>query len=258
MFYRRSGAPEEDELVLCTVSKIQHHSVFVNLDEYDQQALLHISEISPGRIRNIYDYVQEGKKIVCKVLRVDPERGHIDVSLRRVNEGQRRKKMDEIKREQKAEKIVELVANELKQDFKKTYDVITDKLFEKYSYLYVAFDDVIAGTLDLNKVLPANIANELTEVIKQKIKPVETVLTGNLHLNSYASDGIYVVKQALQNSLKIDSGISINYLGNGTYKLNVKSSDPKQADKFLEKASEAAISYVKAHDGEASFKRVSE
>lgn len=256
MFYRRQGFPEVDELVLCTVTKIQHHSVFVRLDEYDRTALMHISEISPGRIRNIYDYVQEGKKIVCKVLRIDTAQGHIDVSLRRVNEGQRRNKMDEIKREQKAEKIVELVAKDLKQDFKKFYDQVTDKLFENYDHLYVAFDDVVSGNLELSKFLPANLSKPLTEMVKQKIKPVESVLSGNLHLTSYDGEGVEVVKQALQNALKAGPDVDVSYLGSGTYKLNVKAADPKTADDLLEKASSAAVNYIEEHDGEAKFERV--
>ena len=64
MLYRRSGFPQEHEIVLCTVNKILTHSIFVGLDEYDKQGMLHISEVSPGRIRNLRDFVEEGKKIV--------------------------------------------------------------------------------------------------------------------------------------------------------------------------------------------------
>ena len=92
MYYRKEGMPEESELVMSTVTKIQYNAIFVNLDEYDKTGMIHISEISPGRIRNIRDFVREGKKIVCVVLRVNQERGYIDLSLRRVGEGQRRKK----------------------------------------------------------------------------------------------------------------------------------------------------------------------
>ena len=89
---KKKGFPEEDDIVLCTVKKILYHSVFVTLDEYDNlEGMIHISEIAPGRIRNIRDYVREGKKLVCKVLRVRKEKGHFDLSLRRVNEGQRRR-----------------------------------------------------------------------------------------------------------------------------------------------------------------------
>ena len=50
MLYRREGFPDEGEIVLCTVTKINPNSVFVNVDDYDKGGMVHISEISPGRI----------------------------------------------------------------------------------------------------------------------------------------------------------------------------------------------------------------
>src|SRR3989339_2016977 len=139
MLLKKEGFPEEDELVMCTVTKVQFHSVFVILDEYDKAGLIHISEVSPGRIRNIRDFVVEGRKVVCKVLRVNEEKGHIDLSLRRVTETQRRKKVDEIKQEQKAEKILEFVAKDLNVDTKKLFDDLSPNIFKKYASLYEFF-----------------------------------------------------------------------------------------------------------------------
>src|SRR3989338_3986262 len=113
MLLKRQGFPEEGEFVLATVTAVQHNSVFTTLDEYGKTGLIHISEVAPGRIRNIRDFVIEGKKVVCLVLRIDVEKGHIDLSLRRVNENQKREKLSQIKQEQKAEKIIEFVAKKL-------------------------------------------------------------------------------------------------------------------------------------------------
>ena len=95
---------EEGQIVLCEVQKILGTTVFCKI-EGDGEGTLTTSEISPGRIRNIRKYVTPGKKIVCNVLRINMERGHIDLSLRRVNDSQRRRKMDEIKQEQKKNQI---------------------------------------------------------------------------------------------------------------------------------------------------------
>jgi len=110
MFFKKKGLPEESELVICKVTKILPHSVFVNLEEYEKiEAMIHISEISPGRIRNLRDFVREGKVITCKVLRINKDRGHIDLSLRRVSLGQKKNKEEEYKQEQKAEKLIEVL-----------------------------------------------------------------------------------------------------------------------------------------------------
>src|SRR3989339_1609829 len=128
MLLTKSGFPEEDELVLCTVTKVFHHGVFVDADEYGRGGLIHISEVSPGRIRNIRDFVKEGKKIVCKVLRINEEKGYIDLSLRRVNESEKRRKIEYIKKEQNAEKIVEIAAGKIGIKTEQLYKEISEKI----------------------------------------------------------------------------------------------------------------------------------
>ena len=83
MFYKKSGMPEVGDIVMCTVKKVLFHSVFVELDEYhNKEGMMHISEIAPGRIRNIRDYVKEDKKIICKVLKIHTDKNHIELSLK--------------------------------------------------------------------------------------------------------------------------------------------------------------------------------
>ena len=115
MLYHRQGIPEENEIVLCKVSKIFPNSVFVDILEYGKSGLIHISEIAPGRIRNLREYVTPDRQIVCKVLRIDREKGHIDLSLRRVNSHEQSEKLEEIKQELKAEQLVKNLSAKLKR-----------------------------------------------------------------------------------------------------------------------------------------------
>jgi Translation initiation factor 2, alpha subunit (eIF-2alpha) len=38
MLLIRKGYPEENELVLCTITSVQFHSVFAKLDEFDNKS----------------------------------------------------------------------------------------------------------------------------------------------------------------------------------------------------------------------------
>src|SRR5438445_996635 len=92
----RSGYdwPDEGELVVCSVSNVKNFGAFVTLDEYEsKEGFIHIAEVSSGWIKYIRDYVRKGQKVVCKVLKVDKDKGHIDLSLKAVNEHQRREKI---------------------------------------------------------------------------------------------------------------------------------------------------------------------
>jgi translation initiation factor 2 subunit 1 len=253
MLYKRKGLPEDDELVMCTVTAVQHHSVFAKLDEYEKSGMIHISEVSPGRIRNIRDYVVEGKKVVCKVLKTDPVKGHIDLSLRRVNEAQKKKKLSEIKQEQKAEKIIESIAKKINKDEKDVYNKIAEKVLEKYVYIHECFNEIVKDEVTLEELgIEKKLAQTLTEAVKERIKPEEVEIKGELTLISYAPNGIDIIKEALSKAKNVE----IKYLGAGKFSMNVKSDDYKKAEKILEKNSEAIIDFMEKNKGEASFERI--
>jgi translation initiation factor 2 subunit 1 len=253
MLLRKEGFPEEDEVVLCTVTAIHYHSVFVNLDEYGKSGMIHISEISPGRIRNIRDYVKEGKKVVCKVLRIHMDKGHIDLSLRRVNEGQRKEKISQIKQEQLAEKIVEQVAKQRGEKLEDLYGKVTAKAFEKYASLFDAFDDVSAGRATLEEIgLDPELSKQLTDLITQRIKPSEIEIGGDLVLQSYEPNGMEIIQEAVK---KAGKKAEIKYKGAGTYSVRVKSLEYKDAEKNLKSFIGTITDSMESHHSKAEFAR---
>lgn len=257
MLYKKQGFPEEDEFVLCTVTNVQHHSVFVRLDEYDKTGMIHISEVSPGRIRNIRDFVKEGKVIVCLVLSINSEKGHIDLSLRRVTDMQRKLKLNEIKQIQKAEKIVEFIAKRLDKDVAKLYFEIYSKASQKYPNLYEFFEEAAQNEKALSQFgFSGDVALALLETIKLRIKPAEVEISGKLSLTSYDSNGVDVVKNILINARNTDiDRITTTYAGGGRYNILVKASDYKTAEKIMAKATSTALEMIKKKEGFGEFVR---
>jgi len=258
MLQVKKGLPEEDELVLCKVTNIQYNSVFVKLQEYTNSGMIHISEISPGRIRNIRDYVKEGKVIVCKVLRINKERNQIDLSLRRVTEAQKKLKINEIKQAQISEKIIEFVANKLKMDVKKLYDEITSIAVKKHDNIYEFFEDIVISGLVLEKEgISKDVAKELEPVIKQRITIPEVNIEGKFILRSYESDGVEVIKEALlKGQDKNSDSVSIYYLGAGTYKFSIKAEEYKEAESILKNVTDSVSKHMEEHNSSCVFERV--
>ncbi len=253
MFLKKKGFPEEDEFVLCTVTNIFHHGVFVDVDEYAKSGMIHISEVSPGRIRNIRDFVKEGKKIVCKVLRINEEKGHIDLSLRRVNERQKKEKINEIKQEQKAEKIVEFTAKKINLDPQKFYYEISPNIFNKYDLLHLCFEDIVKGNITLEKLgVDKKIAEVLTESVKERMKLTEVFVGGELRLRTYAPDGVEIVKEALSKALDSDKVVLL-YEGAGKYKIKAKANEYKDAEGILEKTTGKVLDFIEKKGGEGEF-----
>lgn len=258
MLYKKHGEPEENEIVLCRVTKIYPNSVFVNLLEYNDSGIIHISEVSPGRIRNLRDYVSVGRQIVCKILRIDKAKGHIDLSLRRVNSNTRREKLDEIKQELKAESLVKNLAKKLKMPAEKLYNELTKHIFEEYSYLHTCFKEVVDSGLDLTKLkISKKIADELTEAIKEKFKPKKITIEGELVLQTYDSAGVDKIKKTLAAIEKVSPTISLFYLGAGRFKVTIEDFEYKPAEKNLKKV-QAIIDKFQDKLSKATFEREKE
>ncbi|MEK6948219.1 MAG: S1 RNA-binding domain-containing protein [Nanoarchaeota archaeon] len=235
MFYKKKGKPEIDEIVICTVKKVLYHSVFVNIDEYETaEGMIHISEIAPGRIRNIRDYVVEEKRVVCKVLNIT-EKGDLDLSLRRVSTTQMVNKINDFKKEEKAEKLLEQIGKEQSLTLKKVYEDVGTKAIERYGSLNNLFNAILEKGKDAVTELKGNekLSEQIYKVVKEKIKPIQITVSYILNIRSYAENGVETVRNILTDAEK--HGTEIMYLGAPKYKISTTSTDVKQADTLLKK-----------------------
>lgn len=263
MFYKKEGLPEENEILICTVKKILPHSIFAELDKYKNiEGMIHISEIAPGRIRNIRDYVKEGKKIVCKVLRVNKEKRHIDLSLRRVQTGQKRKILAEYKQELKAEKLLTNISKKLKISLEELYKKAGNKIIEKYDAITPCFQEIILDKNPLKDLkIPKKISDLITKIVKEKIKLPEAKIESILTLRDFSDKGIENIKKSIKKAetfakqKKYD--INIIYLGAPKYNLIVKSTDFKSAENITKELAEMITTQIKEQGGHAEWQKKS-
>ncbi|HJK54613.1 MAG TPA: translation initiation factor IF-2 subunit alpha [Methanocorpusculum sp.] len=248
--------PIEGELVVCSVVEVKDFAAFVALDEYEgRQGLIPIAEIARGWIKYIRDYIREGQKVVCKVLHVDESRGHIDLSLKDVNEHQRREKIQDWKNEQKAHKWIEFASKDSNVPVKD----IEEAMYKEYSSLYAAFEDIaIYGDTTLEKFsLPEVVRNALAKVASENVKVPRVTVSAILELTSNKPDGVNVIRRALRSAEpKVDGAeIELLYLGAPKYRVKVVAPDYKSAEKALEKAANAAIGVMERADGTGKLVR---
>lgn len=248
-----SSWPDEGELVVCTVTQVKDFVAFVHLDEYgEREGLIPISEIATGWIKYIRDHIREGQKVVCKVLHVDPQRGHIDLSLKDVNEHQHREKIREWKNESKARKWIGFAAEASGEK----PEIIEDAIYSHYGDLYSVFEDIVNGERSLDPLkLSPGVVSALQQVAKENVKVPRVTVGGNIILTSTKPDGVNIIRRALRSAEPKIPGvdIEISYLGAPTYRIKVTAHDYKTAEKAIEKAASAAIGVVERTDGEGKF-----
>ena len=250
--------PEKGELVVCTVTKAKGFGAFVKLEEYpDKRGFIHIKEVAPGWVKNIREYVREGQRIVCKVMDVDPSKGYVDLSLKRVNEHQRREKIQQWKNEQKANKLMEILCNE-EGIRKEECEKIKEQLYEKFESLYAAFEEVIKDEKALEKEgIKGDWIDAFIKIARENIPPPIVEIAGYVEMNCFKPDGIKYIKEALKMMEGKFDGVEIKvrYVSAPLYRIEVVAPDYKTAEKAMKEAVKKGIDYIKKYGGTATFKR---
>ena len=201
---------EEEQIILCTVKNIVGTAVFCKIEDYDKEGTLVTSEVAPGRIRNLRDYVSPGRKIVCKVLRLD--KGNIHLSLRRVTAKEKRELMETYEKERS-------LAATLKTITKNAEEII--KKIKQESSLYEFFEKAKENLKLLEKLMTKEEAEKLLKILKEK-KAKEVVVKKRFSLKSEAEDGILRIKRILPED--------IIYIAASKFLLTIKNKNYKEAN----------------------------
>lgn len=243
-----SQMPQVNDLVLAKVKKILPYGAFCSMDEYgNREAFLHISEVAPRWIKNIHEFLHEGQNLVCKVHRINPEKDQVDISLKRVSESEKKRKVKVVRFEKRAKKLFEVASKAAKASDE---DIAKTKLAleEKFTNLIEAFEALSEeGESALDEVdIPKSMHDSLVEIAKKSIKKSKAILREVIQIASYAPDGVEIVKKVV-GSIKEPAGceLDIHYLGAPRYQVTLTAADYKQGQKHLDKINKALLAMQK-------------
>jgi len=208
---------EVGSIVLCTVDKIIGTTVFVMI-EGDGEGSIVVSEIAPGRIRNLRDYVVPKKKIVCKVLRISEK--NVELSLRRVSLKEKKERMEELKQEKSYKSILKTILKE------KTEEAI--KKITESSSVYDFLQEAKKDSSKLEKITDKDSTQKILDIINtQKIKTSQ--IKKQLEISTEEPNGIELIK----NLLTAQKDLEIKYVSAGKYSIKTSGEDLKKADKKI-------------------------
>lgn len=260
MSLRKQEWPEVGDLVIATVQSVTDYGAYVKLDEYDKKGLLHISEVSSSWIRNIRDFVREGQKVVLKVLRVDMEKGHIDLSLRRVTKRQKIEKIMSWKRERKGETLIRSVAEKTGLSLEEVYEKAGAPMEKEYG-LYEGFEKVVKDGVEvLTRIgVPEELAAAFAEVAKERIRLPMVKVKGIVELRCIKPNGVKIIKEAFRNAKKAerlrDAKLRFYVVAAPKYCIEVLAENYKSAEATLQRVSQTVVSNVVKAGGQGVFRR---
>jgi translation initiation factor 2 subunit 1 len=271
MVKKQAKFPEQDELVVAQIIHIDRMYVYADLEDYEgnngpngrARGMIHISELANRWIRNINNYVKLNQRIVLKVLRVNPEKGHIDLSLRRVNNEQQSSVMNDWKFERKCENLFRLFGSQNNMELDEVFNKIGFPLMDAYGTLHDAFDAIKEDGIDelksLNLDIPEDLEEKLFQLIDSNIQLSQVEIEGKFEIIVYDENGIEIIKNAFKKAQEIERDklmdLNIHYIGAPTYTMRITASNYRQAERYLKKVLDVVQNQVESNNGEFTFER---
>jgi len=205
--YYENKYPEIDDVVMVNVRSIADMGAYVYLLEYNNiEGMILLSELSRRRIRSINKLIRVGRTEPVVVIRVDKDKGYIDLSKRRVSPEDVERCTEVFSKAKAVNSILRHVAailgykssDELEELYKKTawhFEAKTKKKGSSYDWFKQAVQD---PALFDECGLDEKTKTVLLENIQQKLTQQAVKIRADVEVACYSYEGIDAVKDALR------------------------------------------------------------
>ncbi|OMO61489.1 hypothetical protein CCACVL1_23479 [Corchorus capsularis] len=252
--------PEVDMAVMIQVNYIADMGAYVSLLEYNNiEGMILFSELSRRRIRSVSSHIKVGRTEPVMVLRVEKEKGYIDLSKRRVL----------------AKKIFRLVKKGIIRDL---YIKIGWPLYRKYGHAFEAFKiivtdpDSVLNTLtyevkktgpdgqEVTEVVPAateEVKDALVKNIRRRMTPQPLKIRADIEMKCFQLDGVLHIKEAMRKAEAAgndDCPVKIKLVAPPLYVLTTQTLNKEQGIATLNKAIAACTEAIEYYKGKLVVK----
>jgi len=273
MVKNKDPLPKEGAFIMGRVVDIQNQYIYVDLPDYDglpseetARGMIHISEISSRWVRNIRSIVRIGQRLVLRVVKVVPDKGQIDLSLRRVNSAQKALIAKEHKYANKYENLLQFLTEMEGIDLTliQAYELIGWPIKEQFNFYQEAVEALKEegnDLLDELKTIPDDIKKAFLKVVDENVEVSTVKIMGKIKLMNTSGDGVVKIKETLNGVMKVIEDpketrkINLSYLGAPFYRLEIISKDYIDAESILSDAIEVLENTTQQNNGSFEFIR---
>lgn len=255
--------PDIESVVMVNVRNIADMGAYVSLLEYGNvEGMILLSELSRRRIRSIHKLIRVGRNEVVMVLRVDQEKGYIDLSKRRVSPEDVAACEDRFNKAKAVHGVLRHVAERRKYHLEELYEKIGWPLYKKYGHAYDAFKLAISD--DKNAVdpfedvdVPDDLKEEIKTYILRRLAPQPIKIRSDVEISCFTYEGIDAIREALFAGIAVGtdgSPIKIKLIAPPIYVLSTTTLEKEAGIALLTKAIETIQQKIVQSGGKLDVK----
>ncbi|KAI3992416.1 hypothetical protein MKX01_022507, partial [Papaver californicum] len=239
--------PEVDMAVMIQVKNIADMGAYVSLLEYNNnEGMILFSELSRRRIRSVSSLIKVGRQEPVMVLRVDKEKGYIDLSKRRVAEEDIATCEERYNKSKLVHSIMRHVAETMQLDLEDLYIHVGWPLYRRYGHV--------------TKVVPAlteEVRDTLIKNIKRRMTPQPMKIRADIEMKCFQFDGVLHIKEAMRKAEATGNDecpVKIKLVAPPLYVRTTQTLDKEQGIKVLTNAIQACTEIIDSHKGKLVVK----
>mmetsp|Transcript_10254 Transcript_10254/g.33913 ORF Transcript_10254/g.33913 Transcript_10254/m.33913 type:complete len:330 (+) Transcript_10254:180-1169(+) len=263
--------PEVDEVVMVQVKSIAEMGAYVQLLEYNGiEGMILLSELTRRRIRSVSKLIKVGRVEPVMVLRVDKEKGYIDLSKRRVSPEDVAAAEEKYNKSKMVHSILRHVAETTPgNSLEELYEHMAWPLYAKYGHCFEAFKQMVSSPdaiLDAlqrpggSPAVNSEVKEALVKDIRRRMTPQPLKIRADVELTCFAYDGVMHIKAAMRAALgkshPQEGGIKIavSLVASPLYVVTCSTLDKDAGIALVDEAVAAAAASLQAAGGKIVIK----
>ena len=251
--------PSVDDLVVVRVNRVTDIGAYVSLLEYcNREGIILLSNLSRKRIRSVNKHVRVGRQEVLQVLRVDQDKGYIDLSKKLIQKEEVNECQNKYKKSKQVHSVMQRVSTLCSIPLEELYRMVGWPLYRKHGHAFDAFTQIVSDPTLLNEYnLPDKVRDELVKIIQQRMSVHPFKVQTDLEVTCASFQGIEAIKSALRAGMATGTEaepVSIQLITTPLYMVSVTTLDTEQGIDMLERAVDAIQKEIKKHAGNCIIK----
>lgn len=233
--------PKEGQVVIGRIKTFEDIGAYITLPEYNNvEGLIIYNELTKKRTRNIQKLIKVGALEGFLVLKVDKEKGYIDLSKKRA---QYEEKVEAFEKYYKGK-----IAHNFMQSISVKCNCSLDTLYSKFGWqaekefgsLYKCFREVLTGEhllqnrLEPNEFVTESLLNEIEDLVKQKFVIPKVKVRADAETKCNKGDGVHIIKANLMKIEKEYPDVEVSLISSPVFSFSLQSEDGETGAKILE------------------------
>jgi translation initiation factor 2 subunit 1 len=257
--------PEKEDLVMTRIERLEEFCAFVSLLEYNNlEATIQFSELSTTRLRkNPASIVPVGKFEVLQVLKVDEEKGYVDLTRKNIKP----EEVEQCRRRYAKGKTLQSILKHVVQEVNDP-NITLEYLYknivwnivktEKYEFPVDAFEEAVNTPSVLDPFLvdiSEPVKKLLLKDIKHRLATQQVKVQATFELTCFTHEGIDAIipslkaGQDLANQLDKDHPTKVNLISTPLYTIATTTMDKEKGMEVINKAVETIKAEIEKRNG---------